>query len=54
MHALHSYILSYPMILLADLEDLDQAARMRRLIWASAVRIYPKTRFRMARPVYGN
>ena len=48
MHALHSYILSYPMILLADCDDPDQAARMRRLIWASAARIC------MARPVYGS
>ena len=38
------------MILLADSEGSDQTARMRRLIWAFAVRIYPKTRFRMERP----
>ena len=37
--ALHSYILKYPMILLADSEGPDQTARMRRLIWAFAVRI---------------
>ena len=35
----------------ADSEGPDQTARMRRLIWAFAVRICPKTRFRMARPV---
>ena len=34
---------------LTDSEDLDQTARMRRLIWAFAVRICPKTRFRMVR-----
>ena len=37
------------MILLADSEGPDQTARMRRLIWAFAVRICPKTRFRVAR-----
>ena len=36
------------MILLEDSEGLDQTARMRRLVWAFAVRIYSKTRFRMA------
>ena len=36
------------MILLADYEGPDQTAQMRRLIWTFAVRIYPKTRFRMA------
>ena len=40
------------MILLADSEGPDQTARMRRLIWAFAVRICPETRFRMARPIY--
>ena len=40
------------MILLSDSEGPDQTARMRRLIWAFAVRIYPKTRFRTARPKY--
>ena len=30
----------------------DQTVRMCRLIWAFAVCIYPKTRFRMARPIY--
>ena len=34
------------MILLADSEGPDQTARMNRLIWVFAVRIYPKTRFR--------
>ena len=36
----------------ADIEGPDQTARMRRLIWAFAVRICPKTRFRMARSIY--
>ena len=36
------------MILLADSEGPDQTARMRSLIWAFAVRKYPKSRFRMA------
>ena len=48
--ALHSYIMWYPVILLADREGPDQTARMRRLIWAFLVRICRKTRFRMARP----
>ena len=39
------------MIVLADSEGPDQTARMRRLIWAFAVRICPKTRFRMALPI---
>ena len=38
------------MILLADSEGPDQTARMRRLIWAFAVRICQKTRLRMALP----
>ena len=33
--ALHSYILLYPKIILANREGPDQTARMRRLIWAS-------------------
>ena len=37
-------------ILLADTEDPDQTARMRRLIWAFAVHICLKTGFCMARP----
>ena len=36
---LQSYVLEYSMILLADSEDPDQTARMRRLIWAFAVRM---------------
>ena len=40
------------MILLADSEGPDQTAQMRRLILAHAVRIWLKTRFRMARPIY--
>ena len=39
-------------MLLAYNEGPDQTARMRRLIWAFAVCICPKTRFRMARPNY--
>ena len=35
------------MILWADSESPDQTARMRRLIWAFAVRTCPKTCFRM-------
>ena len=49
-YALYSYILLYPMILLVDSGDPDQTARMHRLIWAFAVRICPKTRFRITRP----
>ena len=40
------------MILLADSNGPDQTARMRRLIWAFALRIYPKTRVRMMRATY--
>ena len=40
------------MILLADSEYPDQTARMRRLIWAFAVHIYPQTRFRVGRLIY--
>ena len=40
------------MILLADREDPDQTVWVRRLILAFDVRIYPKTRFRMARLIY--
>ena len=36
------------MILLADSEGPDQTARMRSLIWAFAVCICPKARFRIA------
>ena len=50
--ALHSYILVYPWILLTDSEGPDQTARLRSLIWTFAVRICPKTRFRIARPIY--
>ena len=38
------------MILLADSEGPDQTARMRRLIWAFAFRICPKTRLCMTQP----
>ena len=48
---LHWHILQYPVTLLADNDGPDQTVRMRRLIWAFAVLINPKTRFRMARPV---
>ena len=37
------------MIMLADSEVPDQTARMRRLIWAFAVRSNPKIFFGMAR-----
>ena len=40
------------MILLAYSEGPDQTARMRSLIWAFHVRIFPKTRFRIGRPIY--
>ena len=43
-----SYILQYPMILLADSEGSDQTVQMRRLILAFAVRGRLKTHFRMA------
>ena len=39
------------MILLADSGGPDQTARMRRLIWAFAIRLCPKACFRMARPM---
>ena len=39
------------MILLADSKGPDQTARKRRLIWAFALRICPKTRFRTVRPI---
>ena len=43
------------MILFTDSEGPDQTARMRKLIWAFAARICPKTRFRLARPTcYGS
>ena len=48
--ALHSYILWYPMILLAYSEDPEQTADAV-LIWAFTVPIYPKTRFCMAWPI---
>ena len=45
--ALHWYILKVcSKILLADNEDPDKSARMRRPIWTFAVRICPKTHFR--------
>ena len=37
------------MILFANKEGPDQLTQMRRLTWAFAVHIRPKTRFRMAR-----
>ena len=46
------YTFCSPMFLFADSEGPDQAARMRSLIWAFAVRICPKTCFRMGRPIY--
>ena len=50
--SLHWNILLYPMILFAESECPDQTVRMRRLIWAFAVRICPNTCFPMARPMY--
>ena len=50
--ALYSYILRYPMILLADSEGPNHTVRMHRLIWDFAVRICQNTRFRMARPIF--
>ena len=38
------------MIQIADSGGPDQTARMRRLIWAVAVRICPKARFRIRGP----
>ena len=49
--ALHLYILKDRVILLAKSEGPDQTARMRRLVWAFAVRICLKTCFRMSRPI---
>ena len=49
--ALHRYILQYLMIMWADSESPDQTAHLRSLIWAFAIRICPKTRFRLARPL---
>ena len=46
--ALHWNIFKYLMLPLEDSECPDQTARMRRLIWAFVVRIWPKTRFRIA------
>ena len=40
------------MILLADSEGCDQTARMRSLIWAFAVRIYPRHVFPWRGPNY--
>ena len=37
-----------------DMEGPDLTARMRRLIWAFAVRIFPKTRFCITRPTDKN
>ena len=48
--SIHTF-LYYPMILFAGSEGPDQTARMRRLIWAFAVRICSKTRFCMAPPI---
>ena len=47
--ALHSYILQYPVILLADSECPDQTAQMCRLILTFCC-ICPKTHFRIAHP----
>ena len=37
--------------MLADSEGPDQTARMYKLIWAFTVRIWPKKRFCIARPI---
>ena len=44
-------MLQYPMIVLADSDGPEQTARMRSLIWAFAVRIYRKIRFRISRSI---
>ena len=43
--AVHSCILPYPMILIADSEGPDQTARMRRAIWALCCSHMPENRF---------
>ena len=50
--AIHSkfYSILYPMIWFADKDGPDQTAWMHRLTLAIAVRICPKTRFRIAWP----
>ena len=48
----HSCFQLQPMILLADNEDADHTARMRRLIFAYAVGICPKTRFCMVHMIF--
>ena len=47
-----SRYISFQMLLLADSEGPDQPAQLRRLIWAFAVRICPKVRFRMGRRIW--
>ena len=42
---LHSYILQYPRILLADREGLDQTVHQRSLIWAFGVHTWPEGTF---------
>ena len=49
--ALHRCILKCPIILLADSEGSEQTVWMPRLIWPFALRICPKTRFRMAHDI---
>ena len=49
--AILCYVLQVPVIPYVDCEGPDQTARMRRLIWAFAVRIRPKTCLHTARPV---
>ena len=46
---IHAFLFQYSVI---ELESPDQTAQMRRLMWAFAVRIYPKTRFHMAWHIY--
>ena len=45
--------LIHSIVSIADIEDRDQTAQNRRLLWAFTVPICPKTHFRMARPSYG-
>ena len=49
--AFHWYILQRPMILFEDSKGPAQTVRMRRLVWAFAVSIWPNKPFRIARPI---
>ena len=50
---LDSYILQYPMNLLADNEDPDQAVHLRSLLSGPSLSTCLKTGFRMAWQIYG-